>query len=130
MQGADPSALPLTKRQIDQLIDAAGADWKEVEPAIFGTLLERVKPERDYNRDPMLRERWWLHRRLRTDLRAMRVGLDRFIATIEASRHRFFTLLDAAILPDNKLTQHRLGRPLAARYPDEPRSHHLGHACR
>jgi hypothetical protein len=39
---ADPSALPLTREQIDLLIDAARADWKEVEPAIFGTLLERA----------------------------------------------------------------------------------------
>jgi len=44
---ADPSALPLTKRQIDQLIDAARADWKEVEPAIFGTLLERALDPRE-----------------------------------------------------------------------------------
>jgi len=39
---ADPSALPLTRPQIDLLIDAARADWREVEPAIFGTLLERA----------------------------------------------------------------------------------------
>ena len=39
---ADPSALPLTRTQIELLIDAARADWREVEPAIFGTLLERA----------------------------------------------------------------------------------------
>jgi len=39
---ADPSALPLTRDQLDLLIEAAGADWKDVEPAIFGTLLERA----------------------------------------------------------------------------------------
>ncbi|WP_462322241.1 type IIL restriction-modification enzyme MmeI, partial [Halochromatium sp.] len=39
---ADPSALPLTRVQIELLIDAARADWREVEPAIFGTLLERA----------------------------------------------------------------------------------------
>ncbi|WP_200238055.1 class I SAM-dependent DNA methyltransferase [Thiohalocapsa halophila] len=39
---AEPEALPLTRAQIDGLIDAARADWKEVEPAIFGTLLERA----------------------------------------------------------------------------------------
>ncbi len=36
------TALPLTKQQIDLLIDAAQRDWREVEPAIFGTLLERA----------------------------------------------------------------------------------------
>jgi hypothetical protein len=35
-------ALPLTKEQLALLIEAARADWKHVEPAIFGTLLERA----------------------------------------------------------------------------------------
>jgi hypothetical protein len=34
--------LPLNRDQIDGLLAAAGADWREVEPAIFGTLLERA----------------------------------------------------------------------------------------
>lgn len=37
-----PAVLPLQKEQIDLLINAASADWTEVEPAIFGTLLERA----------------------------------------------------------------------------------------
>ncbi|MDQ3039357.1 MAG: class I SAM-dependent DNA methyltransferase, partial [Pseudomonadota bacterium] len=37
-----PDTLPLDSVQIDLLIDAARADWKHVEPAIFGTLLERA----------------------------------------------------------------------------------------
>lgn len=39
---ADPSALDLTRDQLDLLIEAAEADWEDVEPAIFGTLLERA----------------------------------------------------------------------------------------
>ncbi len=35
-------ALPLTGDQLALLIDAADSDWKDVEPAIFGTLLERA----------------------------------------------------------------------------------------
>lgn len=38
----DASALPLSEVQLLLLIDAADRDWKEVEPAIFGTLLERA----------------------------------------------------------------------------------------
>ncbi|MEI2625364.1 MAG: type IIL restriction-modification enzyme MmeI [Giesbergeria sp.] len=38
---ADYSLL-LTPSQIDLLIEAAQANWREVEPAIFGTLLERA----------------------------------------------------------------------------------------
>ncbi|MGS4947895.1 class I SAM-dependent DNA methyltransferase [Meridianimarinicoccus sp. RP-17] len=42
----DPSALPLNNQQLDLLIEAAEADWKQVEPAIFGTLLERALDKR------------------------------------------------------------------------------------
>ncbi|WP_245227248.1 type IIL restriction-modification enzyme MmeI [Parasedimentitalea maritima] len=38
----DPTALPLDSLQLGLLIEAAEADWKQVEPAIFGTLLERA----------------------------------------------------------------------------------------
>ncbi|MFT5633374.1 MAG: hypothetical protein ACI9SQ_001089 [Rubritalea sp.] len=37
-----PTALPLAAEQIQLLVHAAKQDWKEVEPAIFGTLLERA----------------------------------------------------------------------------------------
>ncbi|MEO8296956.1 MAG: DNA methyltransferase [Burkholderiales bacterium] len=43
-KGASASGyvLPLTATQIDGLLRAAAKNWKEVEPAIFGTLLERA----------------------------------------------------------------------------------------
>ncbi len=37
-----PDVLPLDRDQIGLLREAAGADWTLVEPAIFGTLLERA----------------------------------------------------------------------------------------
>lgn len=43
-KGADAPgySLPLTPAQIDLLLAAAQTNWREVEPAIFGTLLERA----------------------------------------------------------------------------------------
>jgi hypothetical protein len=38
----DPQTLPLNRDQIGLLIEAARAKWEHVEPAIFGTLLERA----------------------------------------------------------------------------------------
>ena len=38
----EPKALPVTEGQLEGLISASKADWREVEPAIFGTLLERA----------------------------------------------------------------------------------------
>ena len=40
--GQDGYVLSLTKAQVNTLLQAAKADWKSVEPAIFGTLLERA----------------------------------------------------------------------------------------
>ena len=40
-------ALPLNRNQFDLLCLAAAAEWKDVEPAIFGTLLERALDERE-----------------------------------------------------------------------------------
>lgn len=38
----EATALPLSAMQLGLLIQAASHDWREVEPAIFGTLLERA----------------------------------------------------------------------------------------
>jgi hypothetical protein len=40
-------ALPVSEAQLELLIRAAEADWSEVEPAIFGTLLERALDPRE-----------------------------------------------------------------------------------
>lgn len=44
---ASPQALPLNRDQIELLLKAAAADWTYVEPAIFGTLLERALDPRE-----------------------------------------------------------------------------------
>lgn len=38
----DAEALPLSEEQLEMLVLAGKADWRDVEPAIFGTLLERA----------------------------------------------------------------------------------------
>ncbi len=38
----EATALPLTDDQFELLLEASRADWRDVEPAIFGTLLERA----------------------------------------------------------------------------------------
>ena len=39
---ANPEVLPLEHEHLGILLEASHADWREVEPAIFGTLLERA----------------------------------------------------------------------------------------
>ncbi len=46
----DATALPLNADQVQLLQQAAEADWTEVEPAIFGTLLERALDPKERHR--------------------------------------------------------------------------------
>jgi hypothetical protein len=88
------------------VIDLFGFAEKEVRekfPAVFQHVLNNVKPERDANRRPKMRLNWWLFGEPRKGFRSASEGMSRYIATVETSKHRFFTFLDAAILPDHKL---------------------------
>ena len=73
-------------------------------PMLFDLVRTRVKPERDANRRPSLATSWWRFGYPRGELRRALVGLHRYIATVETSKHRYFTFLDAGIAPDNMLT--------------------------
>lgn len=72
-------------------------------PSAYQHVLEKVKPERDNNREDFRREYWWWFGRRHTDLRDFLVDLPRYITTIETAKHRFFQFLDASIRPDNML---------------------------
>ena len=87
-------------------IDLFGLDIKTVRtryPEVYQHLLETVKPDRDANRDADIKARWWLFGRTRDEIRPALIGLPRYIATVETSKHRVFQFLDASILPDNML---------------------------
>ena len=88
------------------VIDLFGLKADEVRvkyPEVFQWVLERVKPERDHNNRATYRNNWWIFGEPRSDFRPALAPLDRYIATVETSKHRFFVFLDRAILPDNKL---------------------------
>ncbi len=88
------------------VIDLQGLSVREVSnryPEVYQWVLDRVKPERDHNREAYRRDNWWVFGRKHTDLRTSLAELPRFISTVETAKHRIFVFLDAAILPDNKL---------------------------
>jgi hypothetical protein len=64
---------------------------------------ERVKPERDTNRDDWLRRNWWRPQRMRAEMRRAIANLERFLVTPTTSKHRLFAWLAAPSLPDHKL---------------------------
>ncbi|MEG5140288.1 MULTISPECIES: class I SAM-dependent DNA methyltransferase [unclassified Microcoleus] len=76
---------------------------QELYPKAFQWVLDKVKPERDTNRDKSLRENWWIFGRPRTEIRPALKALQRYMATVETAKHRVFVFLDRNVLPDNML---------------------------
>ncbi len=100
--GKDLTDTPRGVMAID-LFGMTESEVREKFPAVFQHVLTHVKPERDANRRPKMRLNWWLFGEPRKGFRSGVRGLSRYIATVETSKHRFFTFLDSSILPDHKL---------------------------
>ena len=95
------------------VIDLFGLSADEVRtcfPKVYQHVAATVKPAREKeakrsgSKDSLAYARdWWLFGKPRQELRPALVGLPRYIATVETTKHRVFQFLDAAVLPDNKL---------------------------
>ncbi len=72
-------------------------------PAVYQRLLATVKPHRDNNNRASYRNLWWIYGEPRSELRRALAGLDRYIVTIETTKHRVFQFLPSSVVPDNKL---------------------------
>lgn len=101
-----------------KVIDLFGLEADEVRedyPAVYQWVRERVKPDRDakgHTKDGAgYAKLWWQFGKPRQELRKMLVGLPRYIATVETTKHRLFTFLDAEILPDNMLVNIAIDDP-------------------
>jgi len=100
--GRDLTQIPREVLAVD-LYGLTLTDVRARFPEVYQWLLERVKPERDHNTRASRRDNWWLFGESQPALRGALVGLSRYIATVQTSKHRFFVFLDAAVLPDDKL---------------------------
>ncbi len=100
--GRDIAQRPRSVMVID-LYSLTADEVRERFPTVYQHVAERVKPERDQNNRKTYRENWWIFGEPRSDLRPVLEPLDRYIATVETSKHRCFQFLDFDILPDNRL---------------------------
>ncbi len=107
LNGRDLSA----KARGVMVIDLFGLDAESVRvrfPEVYQWVHERVKPERDASAGrtadaSQYAAFWWLFGKPRPELRKALAGLDRYIATIETARRRYFVFLPERVLPDNML---------------------------
>ena len=100
--GRDIAQRPRGVMVID-LYPLSAEEVRDRFPKVYQHVAERVKPERDQNNRKSYRDNWWVFGEPRSDLRPVLEPLDRYIATVETSKHRFFQFLDAHIRPDNML---------------------------
>ena len=100
--GRDLAQRPRGVMVID-LYPLSSREARDRFPKVYQHVIERVKPERDTNREKSRRDRWWWFGRSNTVLRSFLSGLSRFITTSETSKHCFFQFLDANVRPDNML---------------------------
>ncbi|MEQ8403593.1 MAG: hypothetical protein RKE49_00750 [Oceanicaulis sp.] len=96
------------------IIDFCGLKEREAadsHPKLFQKVLEDVRPFRMEVRREGHRKNWWLYGEQRFAMRKALAGVNRFIATPETSKHRWFTFLSNEVLPDQKI------RVVALKYP-------------
>jgi len=71
--------------------------------APFEYVREKVKPERAGNARKLYAAKWWIHGEARQDMRAALSVVDRYVATPNLTKYRFFVWLDVDTLPDHQL---------------------------
>lgn len=81
---------------------------EEMHPRLLQKLLDEVKPKRDASPqhsadNRKYAEEWWKYGKSRPEMRRALHGLERFIATVETTKHRAFVFLDSTVLPDQKI---------------------------
>ena len=86
------------------VIDLFGLCEKEIQvslPEIYQWVYTRIRDKRLQNKRKTRRENWWLFNESVPKLRRMLDGLPRFIGTTETAKHRMFSFIDGAVLPDH-----------------------------
>ncbi|NUB46118.1 class I SAM-dependent DNA methyltransferase [Fertoebacter nigrum] len=105
------TGIDLTRRPVERWIVDFGTELTEVHAALFEApfeyVRENVKPSRlrvaddgefEVRRENH-RQNWWRYGEARPGLRKKISGLERYIATPEVSKHRFFVFLELTEVP-------------------------------
>ncbi|MEI6035780.1 MAG: DNA methyltransferase [Verrucomicrobiae bacterium] len=88
------------------IVDFFGVPLQDVMsrfPAAYQHLFLKAKPEREQNRNAQFAKLWWVIGHPRQAFREFTRGLQRYIATVETSKHRIVTFLPSVTTPDSTL---------------------------
>ncbi len=91
----------------DRWVVDFGPTMTEAEAALFEVpyqyIFRDVRSVRASNNRASRAKYWWRHGEARPGLRKALLGLHRYIATVETSKHRIFVWLPATVAPEHKL---------------------------
>lgn len=87
------------------IIDFATRDLEVAEhwSAALELVRQRVKPDRDRNKDTRFRERWWNFGRPRGEMRVALSRLDRYIGGTATGKRLYFCWVDSSTCPSNAM---------------------------
>jgi hypothetical protein len=102
MIGRDLVQRPEEKYIID-FFGLREKEAKEQYPNLYQIIYNKVKPERDQKKRKSNREIWWIYAEARSTMRPAIESIPRYIATCRTAKHRIFSFLSKATLPDAKL---------------------------
>jgi type II restriction/modification system DNA methylase subunit YeeA len=101
------NGLDITRRPRDMWIIDFGTGTSLEDAALyeapFEYVNEHVLPMRATNNRKVYRELWWIHVEPRPAMRLALSGLQRFLGTARVAKHRLFTWVEAATLPDSQI---------------------------
>jgi hypothetical protein len=103
--GIATAATWLIGPEIIYVIDFAlmNEDEAKAFPIPFQLVADRVKPQRLANKRASYARFWWRFGEPRGEFRPALRDLDRYIVTVDTSRRRFFTFVEADTVVDDKL---------------------------
>ena len=95
----------LTGRPAGKWIVDFGSEMSETDAALyeepFAHVATHVKPARQLNRAPNVRDYWWRHTRPRPGMWRVLECLPRYIVTPRVAKHRLFVWRDSRVCPDS-----------------------------
>jgi hypothetical protein len=72
-------------------------------PEAYQTVLEKVKPERDQNREQFRRDNWWWFGRTHENQRAATEVVRRYISTTRTAKHRIFVFVEPDLIAESTI---------------------------
>jgi hypothetical protein len=97
----------ITRRWAGNWVIDFGARMTEGDAALFEKPFEyanqHIKSVRANNREAQRSKNWWRHGRPRPELRSKLADINRYIATVETAKHRFFVFFPVSVAPEHSL---------------------------